>query len=329
MIGDERIWDVWMAAFHAPTLAVADELGLFSALATAPRGAAELADELKIELRATETMAGLLTSLGFLVADGDRFALSETARTYLLPDSPFYWGGLLRRIRDNPLDCRALISSLRRGKAAAEARLTEMWQSPRPPDQALVAFTHAMHAHSYGLASRMVHHADLGRALLDVAGGSGSYAIAAAQHDPSLTCTVLDFAAVCEVAADYAAKHGVADRVRTVAADMFVDAWPQGHDRVLFSDIFHDWDDARCAELARRAYAALPAGGRVLVHEMLLDDDRLGPVNALSYSMIMVFVAQGRQRTAGEIQKILTSAGFRDCERTPTVNGFSLMAATK
>lgn len=326
---DERIWDVWLAAFHAPTLAIADELGLFRALEPGPLSTRELADRLGIELRATETMAGLLASLGFLVG-GDRFALAEIARTYLLPQSPYYWGGLLRRIRETPLDCRTLIASLRRGAAADDARLTEMWQTPRPPDAALIAFTHAMHAHSFALAMRTVPVFGLARSsLLDVGGGSGSYAIAAALHDPTTTCTVLDFAAVCTVAAEYAATHGVGDRVHTAAGDMFADAWPRDHDHVLFSDIFHDWDDARCRILAERAFAALPPGGRVLVHEMLLDDGGLGPINALAYSMIMVFVARGRQRRAREIIEILTSAGFRSVDQKLTANGFSLLTATK
>jgi hypothetical protein len=326
---DEPIWSVWLSAFHAPALAIADELGVFRELAAAPLDAVELADRLHVEVRATETIAGLLASLGFLAAEDGRFALDDTARTYLLPESPFYWGGLLRRIRENPLDCRVLIDSLRRGRAAADARLTSMWQSPKPPDAALVAFTHAMHAHSFGLAMRTVHRFDVGTSLLDVAGGSGSYAIAAALRHPGAATTVLDLPAVCVVTSEYATMYGVQDRVRVVAADMFAEPLPQGHDRILFSDIFHDWDDARCQLLAERAYAALPPGGRVLVHEMLLDADRVGPTHALGYSMIMVFVAQGRQRSADEIRGFLGAAGFRDLEVTPTANGYALIAGTK
>ncbi len=326
---DQAIWNVWMAAFHAPTLAIADDLGVFRTLAAGPLDTRALADELAIELRATEAIVGLLTGLGFLIAVEGRCALTEIARSYLLPDSPFYWGGMLRRIRDNPLDCRVLISSLRSGRAAEEARLNGMWQAVRPPDAALIAFTHAMHAHCFGLAVRAAALVDAGTALLDVAGGSGGYAIASALRYPALRCTVLDLTAVCGVAAEYAAKHGVADRVRTVAGDMFADPWPRDHDRVLLSDIFHDWDDARCRVLADRAYEALPPGGRVLIHEMLIDDDGLGSLNALSYSMIMVFVSQGRQRTFAEIRDLLGAAGFRDVERTSTANGYSLISATK
>ncbi len=328
---DSPIWNAWLGAFHAPTLAIADELGVFEALRDRAATAAELATTLAIEVRATETIAGLMASLGFLTQADGRYVLTDVARTYLLTDSPYYWGGLLRRIRDNPLDCRKLVDGLRRGRAAAEARLTGMWQAPKPPPEALVAFTHAMHAHSFALAMRTLPAFEIGPTsrLLDVAGGSGSYSIAAALHQPQLHCTLLDLPVVCDVAAEYALRHGVGDRVATVAADMFEEPWPTGHDCILLSDIFHDWDDAACARLAAKAYEALPPGGRVLLHEMLLSDDKSGPPAAIAYSMIMVFVTQGRQRSAREIREILTGAGFVDPTVTMTSGGYAIIAARK
>jgi hypothetical protein len=328
---DEPIWTAWMAAFHAPTLAIADDLGLFAALRDAPATPAALAEQLGIEARATEAMAGVMATLGFLTCVDGRYALTDTARTYLLPESPYYWGGMLRRIRENPLDCKKLVESLRRGKAAADAKLTGMWKAPAPPPEALVAFTHAMHAHSFSLAMRVVPAFPLAGVsrLLDVAGGSGSYALAAATHFPSLSVSVLELPAVCAVTADYAARYELSSRISTVPANMFEDPWPEGHERILLCDIFHDWDDDRCRALAARAYAALPPGGRILVHEMLLGDAKDGPSTAVAYSMVMVFQTEGRQRTARELQDLLASAGFVDLRVTPTSGGYALVEGTK
>lgn len=324
-VDDAPMWSAWMAMFHAPTLAVADELHLFEALSAQPLTAAQLADALALEPRAAEALTGLLASLGFLTLEDERFALAAAARAYLLPASPYYWGGLLRRIRDIPVSCEKLLASLRGGPAAAQARLTAMWEAPTPPPQALVSFTHAMHAHSFSLAMRTITGFGLAGSMLDVGGGSGAYSIAAALHDPALRCTVLELAAVCPIAASYAAQHGVGDRVHTVAADMLAAPWPTGHDAILLADILHDWDDARCADLAKRAFAALAPGGRVLLHEMLLDEDKVGPATATSYSMLMVYVTQGRQRSGGELRALLAGAGFEAIRILPTANGYSLV----
>lgn len=329
---DASIWNAWLSAFHGPTLAIADDLGVFTALEAIPATAQELAGRLGIELRATEAILGVLAALELIARTESRFHLTDAGRTYLLPESPYYWGPLLWRIRDIPLDCKRLLDSLRRGAAAADARVTRMWQAPAPaPPEVLVAFTHAMHAHSFSLAMRTVSAYGLGaaRRMLDVGGGSGSYSIAAALQEPSLRCAILDLPAVCGVARQYAERFGVADRIELAPADMFVDPWPEGCDRVLFSDIFHDWDDESCRRLAASAFAALPPGGRVLVHEMILDEAKDGPLPAASYSMIMLFVAEGRQRSAGELGEILASAGFSAVEGLATAGGYVLLSGTK
>jgi hypothetical protein len=330
--GDGPIWAVWLSGFHAPTLAVADEIGLFAALRERPLSASDVAIALDLDTRAAEAMLGLMTALGILLHADHRFHLTDVAREYLLPESPFYWGGYLKRIRDVPLDCKKLVAALRRGRATQDARVSnELWRAPIPPPEALRAFTRAMHAHSFGLATRIVDAFALENVsnLLDVAGGSGSYSIAALHRHPALRCVELDLAAVCEVAREYAQQLGVADRFNTVSADMFTDPWPSGFERVFFSDILHDWDDDRCRQLAQGAFTALVSGGRVMVHEMLLSDMKTGPLAAAAYSMVMVFVTEGRQRSATEIFEILASAGFIEPRLIPTAEGYALIEAKK
>lgn len=327
---DEPIWRVWLSAFHAPSLAVADELGIFRVLAERPATAEEIATTLKIQLRAIESLTALLASLDLLTKREDRFHLTPVARQCLVPTSPFYWGAFLRRIREIPIDCSKLIESLRRGTAAADGRVTSLWETSTPSPERLRDFTHAMHCHSFALAVRVVSEFALSNVerVLDVAGGSGSFSIAIAKAYPGIRCSLLDLPAVCEVAQSYVEDWGLADRIDIVPTNMFLDAWPPG-DRVFFNDIFHDWDDDQCRMLAERAFAALPSGGRILVHEMLLADGKDGPLNAAAYSMVMVFVAQGRQRTAAELVRIISAAGF--CEPTvkPTAGGYALVEAVK
>lgn len=50
---------------------------------------------------------------------------------------------------------------------------------------------------------------------------------------------------------------------------------------MVLSRILHDWDGPRCAQLLARVHGLLRPGGAVLVAEMLLQPDRLGPPAAL------------------------------------------------
>ena len=68
---------------------------------------------------------------------------------------------------------------------------------------------------------------------------------------------------------------------------MFRSDWPAGHDAHFFSNVFHDWDVEQCRVLAERSFAALPPGGRILLHESLLNETLDGPALVALYSMNM------------------------------------------
>lgn len=321
---DSLVWDIWLAAYRAPALAVADEIGVFRELAKSPGSAEELAARMKLELRAVECLVGVFVPLGLVALLEGQFHLTEVARKCLLPESPFYWGPFLERVRVAPLDCAKLIDALKKGSAGDAARITSLWDSAQIPPERLQKFSHAMHSHSFALAVRGVPamKLDATKSFLDVGGGSGSFSIATAIHHKGAKCTVMDLPPVCEVAREYFAKYGVEDRASATPVDMFKEAWPSGHDVVFFNDIFHDWDDEQCLFLARRAAEAVAPGGRVIAHEMLLDDTKAGPLHAATYSVVMLFAARGRQRSAKETADILRAAGLVDVRVTPTVSGY-------
>ena len=61
--------------------------------------------------------------------------------------------------------------------------------------------------------------------------------------------------------------------VDTCTVDMFRQAWPKGYDAIFMSNIFHDWDLEINTRLAASAFAALSSGGRIYLHEMLINED--------------------------------------------------------
>jgi acetylserotonin N-methyltransferase len=328
---DRLIWDIWLSMHHLPAMAVADELDVFAALASRPQSARELADARGWSVRATEVLLCMLAALGLLEAREARYALTESARAYLLPTSATYWGPLLRALGVVPHLHTQLLRAVREPDGVAASPASDAWSRGEISREAAETTTRIMHCHSLPASIAAAAEGGFGgvRRLLDVGGGSGCYAIAVAQRFPEARCTVMDLPAVCEAAQRYIVDGEVADRVDTVAVDMLRAPWPTGYDGILLSNVLHDWDRETNVGLARAAFRALEPGGRIFVHEMLADDHGSAPVTTAAFSVLMLLSTKGKQYSLAELRVILEGEGFADVGATATYGYYSVVTATK
>lgn len=332
---DRPLWDIWLSVFHLPLLIAADGLGLFAFLGPAPATAAEVAGGLSLSLRSADAILGTLTALGCLVQYHERFHLTELARTYLLPASPYYYGGMLQAYRSAAAITGEVVERVvRQGKPFRDAQpddTAQSWASGELSAEQAALSTAEMHSLGFPAAMGMARLGLFGgvKRLLDVGGGSGCFSIALADRHPALCCTVLDLPPVCTLAGQHILRAGLKEHIDTYAANMFGDPWPSGYDAVLLSNILHDWDSASCLQLVRKSFAVLPPGGQLYVHEVLLEDGKDGPLAATTFSLLMLFAMRGRQFSAASLASLLTEAGFGETTFTPAYGYYSLICATK
>jgi SAM-dependent methyltransferase len=192
-------------------------------------------------------------------------------------------------------------------------------------------FTLALAGRAKNVAPVLAARAPLGsvRRLLDVGGGTGIYSIACLQRYPRLRAVAWDRPEVLKVAAEMAAEYGVSDRLELCPGDMFVDPLPQGADAVLLSNILHDWDVTECQTLIARCAGALPAGGRLLIHDVYLDDALDGPLPIALYSAALFTFTEGRAYSAGEYRGWLAAAGLKPEALIPTLIHCGVLPAIK
>ena len=328
----DALWEALYSSYHLPILLVADEVGLFSKLHETPATCAEVARDLELSERSAEIMLGVLASHQHLVQLAGKFHLTDSSRQFLLPGSPFYAGGVMELRRKLDVNHKVVKDAFFKDAPAFSGELnSDNWVSEPTPDQ-LRAFTATMHSMMFPSAIGVAMKGNFAgvERLLDIAGGSGCYCMALAMRYPDLQLTVLELPGVCELIPGYAGAYGLEDRIETHAADMFKDDFPAGFDAHFYSNIFHDWDASRCRALAEKSFAALPSGGRIYLHEALVNETRDGPRLTLLYSMnILAWTSGGKQYSASELTEILTGAGFEDVRVTPAYSRFSLLSARK
>jgi len=330
---DRVIWDTWTTIYHMPGVTVADEVGTFATLSESPHDLYALAGRLDVDARALRIHLGVLAALGFVEQREGRWQATATTRTWLHPEAEGYYGPLLGTHKErNPLHDQ-LLATLRTGdRAEGHQSAADEWERGEMPAGLAKLITAYMNAHSRAAARAVAEQPVFGsiHRVLDVGGGSAIFPIEMARHHPHLDATVFEIPAICVEADGYIAASGVTGRVRTQAGNMFTQDWPTGYDAHFLSNIFHDWSDTTCRLLAKKCFAALPSGGRILLHEMLMDDDGCGPLTTACFSLLMLLGTKGRQYTLPELRGFLEEAGFVDVTSATTGGGYySLVSARK
>lgn len=321
-----------MSLYQVPSITVALELDIFEALLEKPASPAALAKRMNYSERGLIALLTMLMSMGFLCRVEENYQLTEVARGYMIKSSPFYWGGLFKRVSGTIVPHRLLLESVaNKRKDSITVRPADGWESGHVDMELAKEVTAFMHSHSMPAAVGMTQSCDFSavRKLLDVGGGSGCFSIALAQGFPDISCTVMELATIAELADEYIAAAGVKSQVDTVVVDMFRQQWPSDYDAIFFSNIFHDWSFETCAEIAQYAFNALPSGGKIYLHEMLLDDGGTEPHHAVAFSVLMAMGTLGQQFTLPQLEDLLANAGFADINCRHSYAYYSLISAKK
>jgi len=308
-------------------------LDFFTALAAEPADLDALCRRHEIHHRPADVMVTLFVAMGLIERHADgRHSVTETAREHLVASSPWFIGPYYESLVDRPVVVD-LLRVLRTDKPANWGSQTSQpdWHKAMEKPDFARQFTRAMDCRGVFLAQALARHLPIGgsRSLLDIAGGSGIYACSLCAHFTELTATVLEKPPVDAICAGAIAERGFADRVRVVAGDMLAGPLPRGHDLHLYSNVLHDWDVGIVRDLIVRSFEALPAGGRLLIHDAFLNRRKDGPLHVAEYSVMLMHATQGRCYGVGELETWLTEAGFTDCTELPGGAARGGLIATK
>ncbi len=330
---DTRIWDIWESMFTLPVVTVSDELGIFKALSDDTLTTEELAAQLGLDARALALLLAGLCSHGLIDKRLGRWSATHEARRWLHPQAKGYWGAFLGGLVVGNSMHVPLLDAIKSGTRRQDTfDAAPPWERPSMTAEDAARIAAFMHAHSQAPARGASVQGEFAEmaSVLDVGCGSGVYGIEMAKQNPQLRVGLMDLKEMCIEADKYIAAEGVGDRVRSLAVNMFTEAWPTGYEAHFFANIFHDWSTDTNRLLAKKSFDALPSGGRILLSEILMDDEGTGPWPAAAFSLMMLTGTLGKQYSLAEFQGILESAGFTDVRARRSGGGYySLVSARK
>jgi len=304
-------------------ISTARELGLLDLLEEQPGASLDqIARFLGFSERQTRAAMDILSLAEVVGRQGDGYVVTPGARLYLFEDSPFLLSGALPR----PMLPRRFLRLLRAGLIPGSVARWAKGKAHRP-----LHWAAAMHRISFPLGFALHETGLLERAktVLDAAGGAGSVCIALAMKSPQKDYTVIELPGSVAAAEKMISAYGVSHRVKCLGMDMFRDAWPKGFDAIVFTNIFHDWEDARCSLLARQAIESLSPGGVLILQEALLHEGDGGPLWTANLSLEMAIFTHGRQFRASELTALLEQTGFIDVRVRPLLGYYSAVVGVR
>lgn len=307
---------------YSQVLVACVKLNLPDLLADGPLTTLEVAEQTKLPLASAARLLAAAQSLDIVENAGvNRYALGMQGAA--LRGN----GGLSEMIKHHALlyaDMADPVRLLREG--GGNGQLAAFWPyaayddpasaetNAISPYSALMAATQPMVAADILRAYPLKKHAK----LLDVGGGEGAFAIAAAASAPALHVSVFDLPAVAERAQLAFDVANLTARSGAFGGDFLQGKVPDGADVISLVRILHDHDDQAVMTILRAVHKALPAHGVLMIGEPMSSVPARDPMAEAYFGFYLLAMGRGRARTPAQLSQMVKDAGFTSVRSMPT-----------
>jgi 2-polyprenyl-3-methyl-5-hydroxy-6-metoxy-1,4-benzoquinol methylase len=280
--------------------------------------------------RGTRMVLDALVSLEFLTKQEGRYALTPESDAFLVRDRPT---SILEMIAEHPPlmwdDWGKLREALKTGQPV---KTVDDLEAGRDFFPRLIRMIMSL---SLGPADAVAEYLGVGStlkgaAVVDVGAGACAWTIPFARRDRTARITAFDLQSVLNEAEKIVREFGVAESFRMQPGDYRTDELGKDFDIAVFGNICHIETPQANRQLIARAHRALKPGGKLVIGDMLPNEDRTGPPFPVMFAVNMFLHGAGDCYTFGEYRQWLREAGFSGAEAYDTHRSHSpVIIATK
>jgi ubiquinone/menaquinone biosynthesis C-methylase UbiE len=290
---------LYLGFVSSRVILTANNLKIFENLKKAS-SAAEIAEKLNIDPRATEIVLDALTGIGLVSKSRTgRYRNTPESNRYLVKGARLYQGDIIKHASTMWQNCSALDDVVRTGRPARRGFDHESFIMGM---HNLTVFRTESLAKALGLKGI--------KKMLDLGGGPGTNAIAMAKK--GIQSTVFDLPETINIAKKVARREGVKG-IRFIAGDFHVDSIGSGYDLILLSQIFHAFSEEENIALLRKCNTAVNPKGKVVIQEFPISDNRTAPPHSALFSVnMLVGTERGRCYSPKEMKRWLAGTGFKN-----------------
>lgn len=332
-ITPDRILQTGMAFWASKTLLTAVEMELFTELAKQSGDLAALQGRLKLHPRAARDFLDALVALGFLARVEGIYRNTPETDLFLDKTKPSYIGGILEMCNHRLYPIwNNLTTAVRTGEPQNESQgghdpFTAIYADPARLREFLRAMSGVSRGANIAIAQKFPWSSY--KTCADIGTAQGDLVTQISLAQTHIRGIGFDLPEVGPIFEDYIAANGLNDRVTFSSGSFFSHDLPKA-DVLLFGHILHDWDLETKKMLLRKAHAALPAGGAVVVYDSIIDDDRSQNAFGLMMSLnMLVETPGGFDYTGADCVGWMREAGFKDCRVEHLIGPDSMVIGIK
>ncbi len=303
------------------------ELDIFTILDKSAKTSGEVAKKIRADERATDRLMNAVVAIGFLEKRNGKFKNTKEASDFLVKGKPEYMSGLMHTV-SLWQTWSTLTESVLKGKSVYQRPKTINNRDSRW----LEAFIGAMHYRASRQAEEIVSKIDLKgvKKVLDIGGGSGAFAMAFTKAKKDVKATVFDLPNVTPITLKYIYENKLTNKVDTVCGDYNVDKFPKGYDIIFLSAIVHINSYKGNVKLIKKCAASLNPGGRIIIQDQVMNDDRTTPPGGALFALnMLVGTEEGDTYTEKEMREWFDKAGIKFEKRIETFMGNVLIIGRK
>ncbi len=304
------------------TLHAGVKLDIFTVIGSDTLSGGKIADELGMEKRGLIMLLNALTALDLLVKTKETYGNTPESSVFLSRDSKQYIGYMILHHHHLAPSWVSMDKALIQGGPCQEAVVSaEEWRE---------SFLMGMFNMGMSIAPGLAKELDLAgcRHLLDLGGGPGTFAIHFCLDNPGLTAAVFDLSTTRPFAEKTITRFKVSDRVSFIPGD-YTDkqfSLDPEFDAAWLSHILHGESPEMAEKIVARAVSALKPGGKIFIHEFILNNTMDGPIFPALFSLNMFLgTKQGQSYSEKQLIDMLAAQGVKDIVRLdftgPTQSG--------
>ena len=309
----EEIFDLIMGFVNAQVLWALVELRILNSLLDGPKHVSDLALAAALPQGRAEILMNSATALGLTKRRADGFFVLSRKGASL-----FGVPGLMDMIRHHAHFYRDISDPVALLRDEVDTELSHFWPyvfgaSDSAPMDVTENYSHLMAA-----SQKLVAHDtlkmvvfDSGNKILDVGGGTGSFAIELVRKFTHISVDIFDLPQVKSAAEAHLSANGFLERIGFQPGSFRDESLPSGYDVITLVRVLYDHADSTVMALLQRAYDALPKGGKLIVSEPMSGGDRPHRAGDVYFAFYTMAMRTGKVRSANQIAKMCKKIGFQ------------------